>query len=101
MVVLYLCLFLLSNYMVLFISSKYVASYLHLESLLYNKLYDMCTTVSVIILTVCFYHFVFPVGPPYTFRLKIKFYPSEPNNLHEELTRYVFFMNSMYKLCNV
>ena len=29
------------------------------------------------------------VGPPYTFRMRIKFYSSEPNNLHEEITRWV------------
>ena len=29
----------------------------------------------------------FSVGPPYTFRMRIKFYSSEPNNLHEEITR--------------
>nr|AUG84436.1 Yurt [Platynereis dumerilii] len=32
------------------------------------------------------------IGPPYTFRLRVKFYSSEPNNLHEELTRYQFFL---------
>ena len=32
------------------------------------------------------------VGPPYTFRLKVKFYSSEPHNLREELTRYQFFL---------
>lgn len=32
------------------------------------------------------------VGPPYTFRLKVKFYSSEPNTLREELTRYLFFL---------
>ncbi|KAF4530025.1 hypothetical protein B566_EDAN009202 [Ephemera danica] len=32
------------------------------------------------------------IGPPYTFRLKVKFYSSEPNNLREELTRYQFFL---------
>ena len=32
------------------------------------------------------------IGPPYTFRMRIKFYSSEPNNLHEELTRYQFFL---------
>jgi hypothetical protein len=31
--------------------------------------------------------FSVPVGPPYTFRLKVKFYSSEPFNLREELTR--------------
>nr|XP_006824921.1 PREDICTED: band 4.1-like protein 5-like [Saccoglossus kowalevskii] len=32
------------------------------------------------------------VGPPYTLRLKVKFYSSEPNNLREEITRYLFFL---------
>ncbi|OXA57638.1 hypothetical protein Fcan01_07951 [Folsomia candida] len=32
------------------------------------------------------------IGPPYTFRLKVKFYSSEPHNLREELTRYQFFL---------
>ncbi|XP_012934647.1 band 4.1-like protein 5 isoform X3 [Aplysia californica] len=32
------------------------------------------------------------IGPPYTFRFRVKFYSSEPNNLHEELTRYQFFL---------
>ncbi|CAH1788367.1 unnamed protein product [Owenia fusiformis] len=32
------------------------------------------------------------IGPPYTFRLKVRFYSSEPNNLREELTRYQFFL---------
>ncbi|XP_076465455.1 uncharacterized protein LOC143297153 [Babylonia areolata] len=32
------------------------------------------------------------IGPPYTFRFRVKFYSSEPNNLHEELTRYMFFL---------
>lgn len=32
------------------------------------------------------------VGPPYTLRLKVKFYSSEPNLLREELTRYQFFL---------
>ncbi len=35
---------------------------------------------------------LFPVGPPYTLRLKVKFYSSEPNTLREELTRYQFFL---------
>ena len=39
-----------------------------------------------------FYYRYFPVGPPYTFRLKVKFYSSEPNTLREELTRYLFFL---------
>ncbi|KAL0267686.1 UNVERIFIED_CONTAM: hypothetical protein PYX00_009879 [Menopon gallinae] len=32
------------------------------------------------------------IGPPYTLRLKVKFYSSEPNMLREELTRYQFFL---------
>ncbi|XP_042242762.1 tyrosine-protein phosphatase 1-like isoform X3 [Homarus americanus] len=32
------------------------------------------------------------IGPPYTFRFKVKFYPQEPNLLREELTRYQFFL---------
>ncbi|XP_064085932.1 band 4.1-like protein 5 isoform X7 [Macrobrachium nipponense] len=32
------------------------------------------------------------IGPPYTFRFKVKFYSSEPNLLREELTRYQFFL---------
>lgn len=41
----------------------------------------------------CLLHFIsFSVGPPYTFRLKVKFYSSEPNTLREELTRYLFFL---------
>ncbi|KAB7500437.1 Band 4.1-like protein 5 [Armadillidium nasatum] len=32
------------------------------------------------------------IGPPYTFRFKVKFYSSEPNMLREELTRYQFFL---------
>lgn len=32
------------------------------------------------------------IGPPYTFRFKVKFFSSEPNNLHEEITRYMFFL---------
>ena len=27
------------------------------------------------------------IGPPYTFRMRIKFYSSEPNCLREEITR--------------
>lgn len=37
-------------------------------------------------------HLFISVGPPYTLRLKVKFYSSEPNNLREELTRYQFFL---------
>lgn len=36
--------------------------------------------------------FLIAVGPPYTLRLKVKFYSSEPNTLREELTRYQFFL---------
>ncbi|CAI9735693.1 5 isoform X2 [Octopus vulgaris] len=32
------------------------------------------------------------IGPSYTFRFKVKFFSSEPNNLHEEITRYMFFL---------
>ncbi|GIY02245.1 band 4.1-like protein 5 [Caerostris extrusa] len=32
------------------------------------------------------------IGPPYTFRIRVKFYSSEPNTLREELTRYLFFL---------
>lgn len=38
------------------------------------------------------FSFVFLVGPPYTLRLKVKFYSSEPHTLREELTRYQFFL---------
>uniref|UniRef100_A0A8C4QUZ5 Erythrocyte membrane protein band 4.1 like 5 n=1 Tax=Eptatretus burgeri TaxID=7764 RepID=A0A8C4QUZ5_EPTBU len=32
------------------------------------------------------------IGPPYCFHFRIKFYSSEPNNLQEELTRYLFLL---------
>ncbi|CAH0392331.1 unnamed protein product [Bemisia tabaci] len=32
------------------------------------------------------------IGPPYTLRLRVKFYSSEPNSLREEVTRYQFFL---------
>lgn len=32
------------------------------------------------------------IGPPYTFRLRVKFYSSEPNKLKDEFTRYLFFL---------
>ncbi|XP_056390482.1 band 4.1-like protein 5 isoform X2 [Hyla sarda] len=32
------------------------------------------------------------IGPPYCLHLRVKFYSSEPNNLREELTRYLFVM---------
>jgi hypothetical protein len=38
------------------------------------------------------------VGPPYTLRLKVKFYSSEPNLLREELTRYQFFLQLKYDI---
>lgn len=39
-----------------------------------------------------FQWFIFTVGPPFTLRLKVKFYSSEPNTLREELTKYQFFL---------
>uniref|UniRef100_A0A1A9UFM1 Moesin/ezrin/radixin homolog 1 n=1 Tax=Glossina austeni TaxID=7395 RepID=A0A1A9UFM1_GLOAU len=38
------------------------------------------------------------IGPPYTFRLKVKFYSSEPITLREELTRYLFFLQLKHDL---
>ncbi|XP_054168746.1 band 4.1-like protein 5 [Oppia nitens] len=32
------------------------------------------------------------IGPPFTFRLRVKFYSSDPNNLKDEYTRYLFFL---------
>ncbi|XP_071811501.1 uncharacterized protein [Apostichopus japonicus] len=32
------------------------------------------------------------VSPPFRFAFRVKFYSSEPNNLHEEITRYLFFL---------
>uniref|UniRef100_UPI00358FA0E1 band 4.1-like protein 5 n=1 Tax=Myxine glutinosa TaxID=7769 RepID=UPI00358FA0E1 len=32
------------------------------------------------------------IGPPYGFHMRVKFYSSEPNNLQEELTRYLFVL---------
>lgn len=32
------------------------------------------------------------IGPPFTFRMKVKFYSSDPNNLKDEFTRYLFFL---------
>ncbi|XP_069790973.1 band 4.1-like protein 5 isoform X2 [Narcine bancroftii] len=32
------------------------------------------------------------IGSPYCLHLRVKFYSSEPNNLHEELTRYLFVL---------
>ncbi|XP_051642976.1 band 4.1-like protein 5 isoform X3 [Manacus candei] len=36
--------------------------------------------------------FCFAVGPPYCLHFRVKFYSSEPNNLREELTRYLFVL---------
>jgi len=32
------------------------------------------------------------IGPPYTLHFRVKFYAAEPEDLHEELTRYQFFL---------
>uniref|UniRef100_A0A8D0HBS9 Erythrocyte membrane protein band 4.1 like 4B n=1 Tax=Sphenodon punctatus TaxID=8508 RepID=A0A8D0HBS9_SPHPU len=32
------------------------------------------------------------IGPPYTLHFRVKYYSSEPNNLHEEFTRYLFVL---------
>ena len=32
------------------------------------------------------------IGPPFTFRLRVKFYSSDPNTLKDEFTRYLFFL---------
>lgn len=32
------------------------------------------------------------IGPPYTLRMRVKFYSSEPNNLKDEYIRYLFFL---------
>ncbi|CAF3504036.1 unnamed protein product [Rotaria sp. Silwood1] len=32
------------------------------------------------------------IGPPYTFRFRVKFYTSDPQNLRDELTRYLFVL---------
>uniref|UniRef100_A0A8D0DLI4 Erythrocyte membrane protein band 4.1 like 4B n=1 Tax=Salvator merianae TaxID=96440 RepID=A0A8D0DLI4_SALMN len=32
------------------------------------------------------------IGPPYMLHFRIKYYSSEPNNLHEEFTRYLFVL---------
>ncbi|GMR41946.1 hypothetical protein PMAYCL1PPCAC_12141, partial [Pristionchus mayeri] len=34
-----------------------------------------------------------PIGPPFTLRLRVKFFTSEPKNLKEEITRYQFFLH--------
>nr|CAD2155257.1 unnamed protein product [Meloidogyne enterolobii] len=33
-----------------------------------------------------------PFGPPYNFRLRVKFFSNDPVNLKDELTRYLFFV---------
>ena len=38
------------------------------------------------------------VGPPYSFRFRVKFYASDPKNLHDELTRFVESM-FIFPLC--
>lgn len=32
------------------------------------------------------------IGPPYSFRLKVKFYCCDPNTLRDEFSRYLFFL---------
>uniref|UniRef100_A0A673XM56 Erythrocyte membrane protein band 4.1 like 5 n=1 Tax=Salmo trutta TaxID=8032 RepID=A0A673XM56_SALTR len=50
------------------------------------------------------------IGPPYCLHMRVKFYSSEPNNLHEEVTRYLFVLqlkqdllsgNTQYVTCCV
>ena len=36
------------------------------------------------------------IGPPFTFRLRVKFYSSDPNNLKDEFTRYLFFLQVIH-----
>ena len=38
------------------------------------------------------------IGPPFTFRLRVKFYSSDPNTLKDEFTRYLFFLQVIYCL---
>lgn len=65
--------------------------YIHLISRSSATVFLHRSLASSTILIVCLYLPV-PVGPPYTFRLKVKFYSPEPNTLREELTRYQFFL---------
>uniref|UniRef100_A0A8C3ARP7 Erythrocyte membrane protein band 4.1 like 5 n=1 Tax=Cyclopterus lumpus TaxID=8103 RepID=A0A8C3ARP7_CYCLU len=41
------------------------------------------------------------IGPPYCLHLRVKFYSSEPNNLHEELTRYLFVLQLKQDILSV
>ena len=49
----------------------------------YKETLEKISNNHILILT--YQYFI--VGPPYTFRMRIKFYSSEPNNLREEITR--------------
>ncbi|XP_029461015.1 band 4.1-like protein 5 isoform X2 [Rhinatrema bivittatum] len=40
------------------------------------------------------------IGPPYCLHLRVKFYSSEPNNLREELTRYLFVLQLKQDILN-
>ncbi|XP_054828968.1 band 4.1-like protein 5 [Eublepharis macularius] len=40
------------------------------------------------------------IGPPYCLHLRVKFYSSEPNNLREELTRYLFVLQLRQDILN-
>ncbi|KAI1299219.1 Band 4.1-like protein 5 [Halotydeus destructor] len=40
------------------------------------------------------------IGPPYTLRMRVKFYPSEPDNLKDEYVRYLFFLQIKGDLLN-
>jgi len=40
------------------------------------------------------------IGPPFTFRLKVKFYSSDPNNLKDEFSRYLFFLQVILRSIN-
>lgn len=52
----------------------------------------------MVLMILFYFHLFGTVGPPYTFRLKVKFYSSEPNTLREELTRYLFFLQLKHDL---
>ncbi|XP_077037739.1 band 4.1-like protein 5 isoform X2 [Agelaius phoeniceus] len=40
------------------------------------------------------------IGPPYCLHFRVKFYSSEPNNLREELTRYLFVLQLKLDILN-
>ncbi|KAF5899614.1 band 4.1-like protein 5 isoform X1, partial [Clarias magur] len=40
------------------------------------------------------------IGPPYCLHMRVKFYSSEPNNLREELTRYLFVLQLKQDILN-